>query len=287
MDKKNKIVLSILIVVLFANISFLSAFCDLDAVMINQDPYPAVPGDYVRLIFQVTGVENPDCGYVSFELLPEYPISFDPNTSSKVVVKSGTFVKNFTSSLIVPYKVRVDSNALDGDNPLEVKFSSGLIEADVFKLKQFNLYAEDVKVDFEIHIKNYDITTNTITFEVLNIGSSDIEALTVEVPNQKNIVIKGANKNIVGGLDSNDFTTAEFEAIPTKGDINLILHYTDIIDERRTANEVVSFDPTFFEERKKDEKKRSSLTYVIIFLVVVFIIYFIYTRSKRKEKRRF
>ena len=253
--------------------------------MINQDPYPAVPGDYVRLIFQVTGVENPDCGYVSFELLPEYPISFDPNTSSKVVVESGTFVKNYTSSLIVPYKVRVDTDALDGDNPLTVKFSSGIIEADFFKLKQFNLYAEDVKADFEIHIKDYDATTNIIIFEILNIGSSDIEALTVEIPKQENLIAKVSNRNIVGGLDSNDFTTAEFEAIPKKGDINLILHYTDIINERRITNETVSFDPTFFEERKNDKDDKSTLTYVIIFLVVVFIIYLIYKLFKKKKRR--
>ena len=53
---------------------------------------------------------------------------------------------------------------------------------------------------------------NEITIEVLNIEASDIEALTIEIPKQDNIEVKGPNKIVVGDLDSNEYTTAEFEA---------------------------------------------------------------------------
>ena len=37
-----------------------SASCVLDTTLLNQDPYPAVPGDYVNLVFQVTGLQSID-----------------------------------------------------------------------------------------------------------------------------------------------------------------------------------------------------------------------------------
>ena len=83
----------------------------------------------------------------------------------------------------------------------------------------------DGRTDFEVYVGDHVIKDKSLVFEILNIGNQDIEALTVEIPKQENIVVKGANRNIVGDLDSNEYTTTDFEAIPAGGDINLILHY--------------------------------------------------------------
>jgi hypothetical protein len=284
MKKRNILVYSLFSILL---LSFVSASCDLDVSLINQDPYPALPGDYVKLVFQITGTENPECKNIYFELQPKYPIIFDPNETSKVKIKAGAFLQDFSNNILVPYKVRVDQDALDGDNPIEVRFSTD--ESDLAlgsREKDFNLVIEDPKTDFEVFIKDYDFSTRIMTIEILNIGEADIEALTIEIPNQENIQIKGAYRNIVGDLDSNDFTTADFEAIPSEGDLALTLHYTDQINVRRSIAKTVTFDPEYFQGRKQDENGTSISTYFIIILIVLVVIYWIYRGHKRKKKQK-
>ena len=53
--------------------------CNPAVSLINQDPYPAVPGEYVKLLFQISGVSNPECASTSVELKPSYPFSLDCN----------------------------------------------------------------------------------------------------------------------------------------------------------------------------------------------------------------
>jgi len=68
------------------------------------------------------------------------------------------------------------------------------------------------------------------------------------------IKIKGPNKNIVGALDSNDYTTADFEATLQEGKIDLLIHYTDEISIRRIKEESIYFNSDSFQGRKNDQK---------------------------------
>jgi hypothetical protein len=259
--------------------------CDLDVTLINQDPYPAVPGDYVKLVFQIEGVENPECGDVVFKLLEKYPISFDPGKSSEITIKSGTYTKDHSSFLMAPYQVRVDDNALNGDNVIEVAFTNkdtGAVSS--FQSEQFNLEVENVKADFEVFVKDYDAVNREITFQILNTDENDVFALTVEVPTQKNIVVKGSNRNIVGDLDSNDYTTTTFEAMPNDGEIELNIVYTDSINVRRSLTKKVTFDSTYFIGRKADEKP-SPMGAIITWIIIIALAGFYFFRRYQKKKK--
>jgi len=276
----------LLILFLFGILPFISAGidrpCDLDVSLVSQDPYPAMPGDYVKLVFQVDGIADEDCGEVTLELEEKFPISFDPGQPSKLGVDSGYYTRTFKSFFIVPYKVRVDENALDDENPVTVTLDSniGTVKYD------FNLTVEDSRVDFEIYVKDYDLATNIMTFEILNIGENDVEALTLKIPKQDNLEIKGPNVNVVGDLDSNEYTDAEFEAISSGGDIEIEILYTDGINVRRTTKSVVNFEPDYFIGRKADEKKSPVGSYVVIAVIVILIVWFVIRRMKRKKRKR-
>src|SRR3989344_1655108 len=257
--------------------------CTLSASMINQDPYPAIPGDYVKVVFQLDGVSNPGCGKVVFELIEKFPFSLDPGQNSTITLRGGTFASDFKSSLVAPYKIRVSPDAMDGDNPIEVRFYSGFETSESFsQTKQFNITVQDVRTDFELSIRDYQSATNTLTFEILNIGEHDVEALTIEVPEQENIRIKGTNRNIVGSLDSNEDTTFTFEAIPRDGEIRLKILYTDETNERREKEETVRFSSEYFTGRVSDQKSTSWLVYVLIIVVLIIAIY-IWRRNKKKK----
>lgn len=281
--KKGLIVLLSLVLFSFT----VSAACNLGVTMINQDPYPAVPGDYVKLVFQVTGTNNPECNKVSIELLEKYPISFDPGEPHTIQIKGGAYDKDYNSYLIAPYKVRLDENALDGENKIEVKYGSEDLNKSHW-LESFNIEVEDTHADFEVFIKDYDPTTKKLTLEVLNIAKSNVEALTLEIPKQDNIQIQGSKINVLGDLDSNEYTTADFIAIPKEGKIKIKISYSDSINKRRTLEKFVDFEPEYFISFNKNSKKSWGM-YLIYLVIIGIIIYYFYNRRKKKKsgiKRR-
>jgi len=259
--------------------------CSLKFSMINQDPYPAIPGEYVKVVFQVDGISDEKCGAIEVELLEKYPISFDEADDSTIKFRSGFYEKDFGSFLTAPFKVRVDENALDGDTPIEIRAKTGFTSAYSYITKEFLLNIENSNVDFEVHVKDYDYSTNTVTFEILNIGKNDVEALTVEIPKQDNIEIKGPNRNIVGDIDSNEFSTVDFEATIKNGEVKMNIIYTDSINVRRTTEKSVEFDSSYFSDRKADQKTTSKLNYVIGVVVILAIGYYFYRRHKKKKEQ--
>jgi hypothetical protein len=277
-----------IVLLLMLSISFATAeACNLQVSLLNQDPYPAVPGDYVKLVFQIDGVANPECGDVIFQLSEKYPISLDPGQSNEVTITSGTYTKDHSSFLMAPYTVRVDDNALDGDNAIEVSFAnsrSGVVPS--FQTKEFNLNVENVKADFEVFVKDYNYNTKEITFQILNTDENDVFALTVELPNQNNLVVKGSSRNIVGDLDSNDYTTTTFEATPKDGQITMKIIYTDAINVRRTVMKTVSFDSTYFTGRVADVKKSPTGTIVAWVVIVAVVGYYFFRKYQKKKKAK-
>lgn len=262
-----------------------AAPCDPSVTLLNQDPYPAVPGDYAKVVFQVEGLSSTECGDVSIELVEKYPITVDPSTPKKISVKAGTYTTaDYKSFVLAPYKIRIDENALDGETPVEVvvQRSSGT------QSYEFTINVEDTRAEFEVYIKDYNYETREFTLEILNIGSQDIKALTIELPKQDNLEVKGANKVVVGDLDSNEYTTADFEAIASDGDIILNLYYTDAINVRRNVTgdtRTVTFDSSYYTDRIADQKTTSKWTYVFYAVVAILVIWFIVRKFKKKSKK--
>ena len=192
----RKIGVMILVLLMFSiSFAFAAEACDLSVSLVNQDPYPAVQGDYVKMVFQVDGIAASGCGEVTIELIEKYPISFDGGEETVYTINSGTYTKDFQNFLMAPFKIRVDENALDGANPVEVRYSynklgvTGAVES-----KEVDLEVEDVRADFEVFVKDYDYASNEITLDILNIGGNDIEALTVEIPEQEGVVVRVLRK---------------------------------------------------------------------------------------------
>lgn len=277
---KKSVVISLLLLVLFP---LASAACTLEVSMINQDPYPAIPGEPVKVVFQIDGVSNPDCGNVEFEVKESYPFTIDPESTNPVVINSGIYAKRYSSFYVAPYKIRVDQDALEGEIPIEVSYSSNTVGE---KLQDFNIYVEDTKADFEVYVKDYSYTTRTLTLEILNIEDVDVEALTLEIPKQENIEIKGTNKVVVGDLDSNEYTTADFEGSLEDGEIEIKIIYTDSVNVRREIIKTIEFDSSYFEGLTRDQTSQPVWLYVIILGVVGFFGWRWYKKRKKKKMQQ-
>tara|TARA_Y100000034_G_scaffold81109_1_gene97244 strand:+ start:1654 stop:2526 length:873 start_codon:yes stop_codon:yes gene_type:complete len=276
----KKSLILIVFALIFTSTSVLAISCDLDATLVNQDPYPAIPGDEVKLVFQIDGINNADCGTVEFELLEEFPVKLRPGDSGITSVDAGVYARTFKSFFLASYNVILDENALDGENRIEASLR-GTGAANI--IQEFNLTVEDARADFEVSIKDYVASTRELTFEILNIGESDIESLTIEIPKQEGVEIKGSNRNIVGALDSNEDTTFSFEAIPSDGEIKVNIVYTDLINVRRSLEKTVDYDSSYFSDRVRDQNGGYSTSFYVLVVVILLVLFF-WWRARRKAK---
>ncbi len=259
--------------------------CSPNVTLINQDPYPAVPGDYVKLVFQIENIANSECGDITFKLIEDYPLIFDPGENGLRTFRKVEYIQDFNDNILVPYKVRVDSDALEGSTPIEAYIQS---RGSATVSKTFDIEIEDTRADFEVFVDEYLPATRELTFQILNTGDSDIEALTVTIPKQDGITVKGTNKIIAGDLDSNEYTTVTFEAEPTDGTIELELTYSDTINTRRSESVSVNYDSEYF-----GVEQNTSVTGVIgsivvtllLILVLLLLIYLCVWVIKRIFKR--
>jgi hypothetical protein len=265
-----------------------AATCNLKASVIFQEPYPAMPGKSVDVVFQLTGVDNPECGDIYFKVIEKYPFTIEGDEDGERTLTSGVYLDDFSRYWNLPYRINVDSNALDGNAMLEVGYLISGGGQNLSLKKKFNITIDDVRTDFEISVKDFDKNTNTLTFEILNIGEHDADALTIIAQNQESVEFKGSSRNIVGDLDANEDTTFSFEAIPNDGEIVLDVLYTDEISERRELQKTVLYESSYFSDRKRDEEvKRATSFYVAIGLaVLMLLIWFREKWKKKKEKHK-
>lgn len=264
--------------------------CHLDVSLVNQDPVHVVPGEYVKVVFQLSGVENPNCKDVSFNLLPEYPFSVDPGVETQRVIPAGTFTQSYNSQATIPFTLRVDKDALDNDYRIKVQFGTTAGGSSALVEKEFNISVEDVTSNFDVFVQDYDEATKTLTFDIVNIGKNDVDALSVKIPKQSTIEVKGANQAIVGSLDSGQDTTFSYEATPEDGNINLEISYNDQNGDRRTVTKSVNYDSSYFTGRVQTESS-SSWRWILVLVVIIAIGVWYYLRrrkkNKEKEKRKF
>jgi len=286
---KRGMFLFIFLVFILLAVNFVSAessSCPFKISLLNQDPYPAIPGDYVDVVFQVKEISDPDCGILSVQLKEVYPFSLDPGESSTKEIRTGVFDEDFGDFFLATYKIRVSKDALEGNNTIEVLVFNDQYPTTSFS-KEFEIKIEDSLTEFEIHVKDYSFETKKLVLEVLNIGEKDVEAVTIEIPNQENVQIFGSDKVIVGSVDSNEEETASFEGDLKTGQIKVILKYTDQIGERRILETSVEFKGDNFIAQTNGKKEISKVQIFLIGFGIPVVLYIILRfLRKRKERRK-
>lgn len=279
----KKGIIALLCVIAIAGLA--SASCDLSVNLLNQDPYPAVPGEHVKAVFQVIGSETTDCREFYLEVMPEYPFSVE-SSDEKTITFGGNYIRGYSSYVLKAYKLIVDKNALDGDQKLKILY--GFKESDgsgADLMKEFDINVQDTLTEFDVSIQDYASATNTITFGIINIGKYDVDSLTLEIPEQENLKMKGGNPVIIGSLNSNDDTTANVVAIPKAGEITVRLNYNDQNDVRRTAEKTVYMTQELIENGTATKQAKSTYYYLFWLLVLAIVIFLVYRYYKKKKEK--
>lgn len=267
------------------SVSLAGAVCDLSATLVNQDPYPATPGEYVKVVFQINGTENPECKQIYFDLEQAYPFSLDAN-ASKLLIQGGNFISGYPSYWLAAFKVRVDKNALDGDNKIKAKFGDINVQNINALEKDFYINVEETRTDFDVIVQDYTPSTKTLTFAIVNIGKKNAEALTLEIPEQGNVKLVGNNKVVIGSLDINDDTTTTIVAEPRgAGEFLVRLSYNDENSVRRIVEKNVSISDSLLRKQEATTTARSGYFYLFWIVVIVLIVYYAYGYYQRRKQK--
>lgn len=272
--------LFILSLILFMNFIFANT-CNLDISLLNQDPYPAIPGETVKVVFQINGISSSDCGNIYLDVLEDFPFTLDQSSETSYTIKSGTFTKDYQSYFMAPFTLKINKEANEGLNNLKLRYQTKASSSSSFIVKDFDIDVKDVRADFDVFVRDYNFQTNQIVFEVLNIANSDIKAVMIEIPSKEGLNIIGANKQNIGDLYSKEDTVANLNLKTSNDYIDLIIHYSDLTDTRRSVEKRVEFNKENF--IVEVEENNNSLWITIIILLGVGILFYRH-HKKKKEK---
>lgn len=238
---------SILAVSLLSFASADAATCNLEVSLINQDPYPAIPGDYVNLVFQISGVQNSYCEGAWAELVPSYPFSLDENDALRTL-NGSTWTSNNKNEWMIPFKLRVDKDALDGNASIEVHYNSGKNGLGSYYMQKFNIIIQDSRTNFDAVIQ--ETSGNDVSIAIANTGKYTANSVVVRIPEQDSFMVGGTDGQMVGNLESGDYTIVGFNIIPKmqpnmqnasrtnfhSSNLKFDIYYTDNLGERRIVN---------------------------------------------------
>lgn len=294
--------------------------CNLNVSLVNQDPYPATPDSYLNILLQVTGVGTTNCGGAKISLSLDYPFSMDSGNNLQIL-QANTYNKDgFKDVWNVPYTLRVDKNALEGDSQLTVKYAPGNWDSNSYLTKKFNISIKDYQTSFDAVIQ--DFSSNQVSIALANTGKYAANAVVVRVPQQENYIVTSSDGQMVGNLDSGDYTLVSFSLTPKSNqiqnrnqtfqnqdriyyknsttpnqinekDLLIQVYYTDNLGERRVVNMSLPLNMQSFGSsnstssnfsRYNTQKKSSFPWFWVILLIFVLLMITLYKKFPKQFK---
>ena len=167
---------------------------------LKYEPYPVNPGEYFDMWISVTFLRNPRME-TNFELLASYPFSLDSNESAKKTYPASSM----SSSILLKYKVRVDKNAVEGTNQITLLYTF----EGVYYSQSFDIEVENAQTNFDAVIQ--DATSSQVSIAIANTGKNTANSVIVRIPEQDNFQATGTDGQMVGNLESGDYSIVSFE----------------------------------------------------------------------------
>lgn len=185
--------------------------------LLNQDPDPAQPGQYVEIRFKVDKLGGDLLKNITFTLDAPYPFSFDP--SDKPVKTLGD-MKGYSDEdgyYILYYKLRVDSNALKDIYTIKLNESDN--NGALLITRSFDIRVNNDKPDFvlgNLVTSPRKLVSDTdgaqINVELENIGEMDAQnvIMKMDLPDGFTETYGYSNREILGTVASGASKTAHF-----------------------------------------------------------------------------
>ena len=143
------------------------------------------------------------------------------------------------------------------------------------------------------------IDLSEVAIAIANIGQEDANSVIVKIPEQTRFQTIGTSGQMIGNLDSGDYTLVSFqleEKQNSEGMLNVQIDYTDSIGERRTLIKEIELEMNLGNTLTKSlnsagknfkQKQTSifkSVWFWVITIVIIGIIFKYYKKYQRMRK---
>jgi hypothetical protein len=218
--KLNKILLAIIFIILIGIVSaepvpkygavvvrdeVTYGLLDPSTNMVNQVPDPVEPGGYVEVRFKVENIGAHVVENLVFELIPQYPFSLNPGTKAIQRIGEIYMYQTGDEAYVIYYKLRVDKDAIEGDNPIKVRYSvdSGL----TWTSKEFHI---------RVQTQDAMVSIEDVILEPEQIAPGKEAELTLTIQNNEDTLIKDirVNLGILTKIVTTTVTTSELPITP-------------------------------------------------------------------------
>lgn len=97
-------------------------FASIKTTLLNQDPDPAEPGEYVELRWNIQKLGNDELKDLQFEIMPEYPFTVDEGETKIKNVGDLIGFSDDKTYYTLYYRLRVDDDALEDTYDVTLKY---------------------------------------------------------------------------------------------------------------------------------------------------------------------
>ena len=178
---------------------------DVRVTTLKYEPYPAQPGRYLDLWIKVENAGQEKISDAEFSLISKYPFSLGENE------KEARYVGDLDGkeSALVYYKIRVDSNAVEGRNTVDYKIKTRTLPSQTGSLNIFvqtsdaNIAIESVSseqiapgsiTDVTLQLTNEGDTPLTDVAVKLDLSSADVPIAPVGSTSEKKLYLIGPHE---------------------------------------------------------------------------------------------
>jgi len=176
--------------------------------LINQEPMPAEPGEYLKLRFRVENIGVDPAKRVEVQLVPKYPFRFDASDQGLRDVSALGGWQTRAEGVVIEYRLRVDEDAVEGAENITIRY----------KVDQ----SPWVGQEFEIQIRTIDAFLNIESISTIptRVQPGEFTDLKIHVTN----LADSRLKDLRFKLDFNNIDIAPAAATNEKTILDLKAH---------------------------------------------------------------
>ncbi len=168
--------------------------------LLSQSPDPVEPGQIITVKFKVENEGDATQEDVILELKPSYPFSFYGTTAKKNIGKLSSSIEG-NDAVVVQYKLKVDEEAVEGENELELIVHVGDAISKNYDKDQF-------LIDVQTHDAVLEITSIVSSPNLIPPGDS--ARITINVKNLADSLLKDIHFKL--DLTDDDLPLAPFQS---------------------------------------------------------------------------
>lgn len=206
-----------ILVILFLALGIARAASTGLAVDISKyEPYPAQPGDYLDVWISAQNIGTDPLTDAQLKIAPVYPFSLDPNQNSTIVI--GTIPGG--QAVVSKVRIRVDQNAVQGDNFLDVQYRYNGFD---WLTKRINVFVQTH--DAILAVKKISTVPDTLVpgdtgnlfFEIENMADSFLRDVKIKLDLTNEslpfIVVNSSSEKWIYSIDSGKTETVSFSIL--------------------------------------------------------------------------